>query len=215
MSKKIKNIDSIPHTWGGVYIEPDAIYECQNQQEVEYFLKSDIFIAKLSEEKAQVISNDVIISGTSNSLIALQNEQIIDSNGNITVSVLPFSAKKIGTKSLFKRIHGIQSNVTIGLNTIEFVIPYDLCKITGVELIGGSIGDTVDFEVYDTPAGLVSGYPNVKINQFGFSVCISKDFYSHKSEYDSDVPKDIKFKVKYTSIVNTTIGINFILNELV
>ena len=214
MSKKIKNTDSIPHTWGGVYIEPDATYECQNQIEADYFFKNDLFIIGLSNTLAEVYIDDILIVGISDSLKALSGESLKETDGSIVVSINAFSSKKVGNKNLFKRIHGIQSSVVIGLNTIDFVIPYNNCKMNGVQIIGASIGDTIDFEVYDTPAGLFSGVPNAKLTQFGFGVCIAKDFYSYHSEYDSDVPKDIKLRVKFTSVAIATIGINFLLNEL-
>ena len=214
MTKKIKNIDTIAHTWGGVYIDSNTSYECQNQTEADYFLKNDLFITALSEAKAEVYIDDVLIVGISNSLKALSGESLKAIDGSLIVSNNPFGSKTLNGKKLFKRIHGVQKEVVIGTNTIEFIIPYDSCKMTGVEVVGASTGDTVDFEVYDTPAGLISGYPNVKINQFGFGVFISKDFYSHHSEYDSDVPKDIKIKIIYTSVAVATIGVNFVLNEL-
>lgn len=212
--KKIKNIDTIAHTWGGVYIEPDGVYECQDQTEADRFLNNDLFIIALSNTIAEVYIDDILIVGVSNSLKALSGESLKETDGSIIVSTNAFSSKKVGNKKLFKRIHGVQSSVTIGVNTIDFVIPYDFCKMNGMQVIGASIGDTIDLEVYDTPAGLFSGVPNAKLTQFGFSVCIAKDFHFHHSEYDSDVPKDIKLRVKFTSVANTTIGINFMLNEL-
>ena len=126
-------------------------------------------------------------------------------NGIVSQQSSPFSAKKIGTKNLFKRVHGISAQATVGDVILEFINPYLLCKITGVEVVGASNGDSCDFEVW---------YGNVKLNQFGFNVFLAKDFYSHHSEYDSDIPQGIKIKVIYHSVSEKMVGINLILNEL-
>lgn len=120
-------------------------------------------------------------------------------------SIDPFSAKKINGKSLFKRVHGVSASVAIGASTLEFVIPYALCKITGVEVVGAVTGDTCDFEVW---------MGNTKLNQFGFDVFLAKDFYSHHSEYDSDLPMGLKIKMIYKSVSEKVIGFNLILNEV-
>lgn len=126
-------------------------------------------------------------------------------NGVIAQQISPFSAKKVGTKNLFKRVHGVSGTVSIGETVLEFINPYVQCKITGVEVVGSSIGDTCDFEVW---------YGDTKLNQFGFNVFLGKDFYSHHSEYDSDIPQGLKIKIIYHSISEKIIGVNLILNEL-
>lgn len=85
------------------------------------------------------------------------------------------------------------------------VLRLDGLEITGVEVVGASIGDTCDLEIW---------YGNTKLNQFGFGVFLAKDFYSHHSEYDSDIPQGLKIKVVYHSVSEKTVGINLILNEL-
>ncbi len=214
MNKRIKNIDTVAHSWGGVYLEPNTFYDCQTQTEVNMFFSSDSFLTALTEGKAQVFVSESLIAGVANSIKALSTTANLDGDGNTLVKNIPFSSKTLNGKAIFKRIHGVQNQNTIGLNTIEFLIPYLFCKITGVEVVGGFVGDIVDFEVYDTPTGAISGYPNVKLNQFGFSVCIAKDFYSHTSEYESDLPQNIKLVVKYTATTANLAGINFILNEV-
>lgn len=139
--------------------------------------------------------------------------KLLGNKGNGVVSS-SFAQKTFNGKSLFKRIIGISSPVIIGENIIDYIVPYDFSKITGVEIIGAVNGDSVDFEVYDTPTGLISGYPNVKINQFGFGVMVSKDYYAHRSEFDSDLYKNLKLRVKYHSTIEGNIGINFIINEV-
>jgi hypothetical protein len=129
-------------------------------------------------------------------------------------TVSPFSAKKIGGKGLFKRIHGIKYSCIAGVNIIEFIIPYDVVKITGLEIINATALDTCDFEIYDRLVNPISGVSGVKLNQFGFSVVVSKDYYEHSSEYDADLYKDMKIVIRHTASSVCNIGINFILNEL-
>lgn len=177
------------------------------------YAQSDLVISKL-------ISKEIVISV--DGLTELENYQainflmgnMVDSSGYPISLQLPFASKTINGKKLFKRIHGMHKECVVGDNVFEFVIPYNVCKITGIEMINGESCDDVDLEVYDTPTGLISTIPNLKLNQFGFGVCVSKDYYEHKSEYDADLYKDMKIEVHYHAQVAKKIGINFILNEL-
>ena len=122
----------------------------------------------------------------------------------------PYSQKKIltpvGEKSLYKRSHGITSNVQSGSNEIVFVIPYNWVKLTEVEVINSDALDQVDFFV------LNSG--DVELNQFAFDLVMSKDFYNRKSSYDADILLGMKIKIVYKTTVEKTIGINLIFDEV-
>lgn len=118
-------------------------------------------------------------------------------------------------KVLFKRVVGIQHSLSSGSNVITYSIPYNWVKITGLEIINGENLDTVSVEILDTPTGTVSSIPNYKLNQFAFNVNVSKDYYEHKSEYDADLYLNLQIKITYTSLSAKTIGVNFILNEVV
>jgi hypothetical protein len=133
----------------------------------------------------------------------------------VAVSTQPaFAGKTVGSQRLFKRVHGISQAVSLGSNSIEFVVPYVTCKITGVELIGADLGDTVNFKVLDTPTGTISGYPNVQLNQFGFNVNLRPEYHSESSTYDADLIQDLKLVVEYTSVAAKDVRINFILHEV-
>lgn len=118
-------------------------------------------------------------------------------------------------QKLFKRDTGVSYAITTGANTLEFTIPFTQMKVTGVEIINAEIGDYCDFEVYDTPAGTISGYPNVKLNQFGYSVYLSEKFYKRECQYDADMITGMKIKIQYTSISDKTIYVNYIIHEVV
>lgn len=126
----------------------------------------------------------------------------------------PFASKKINGKRLFKRVHGIAQNCIVGENIFEFIVPYDQCKITGLEIVGAQNCDTADLEIYDSDVNPISGYAGIKLNQFGFSVNVCKDYYEHKSEYDADLYLGMKLEMHFFAQAAGLIGINFILNEL-
>jgi hypothetical protein len=129
-------------------------------------------------------------------------------------SAPPFGAKMIGDKRLYKRVHGVQHDCIVGENIIDFEVPYPAAKITGLEVMWASEGDTCDLQVLDTPTGTISTIPSYILNQFGFTVCVSKDKYEHRSEYDADLIQGMKLRVKITAVAAKKIGINFILNEV-
>ncbi len=129
----------------------------------------------------------------------------------------PFSAKTDPAtgKKLYKRDTGKSFSVSAGSNNCDYVITFDQMKITGVEIIGAEIGDYCDFEVYDTPTGTISTIPNAKLNQFGYSVNITKDFYKRECQYDADVIKDMKIRIVFNSVTAKTIYVNYIIHEVV
>lgn len=129
----------------------------------------------------------------------------------------PFAVKTFNGKKLYKRVHGVKQTVAVGQTVdIFLVVPYDQCKITAVDIVGGKLGDTCDFEVYDTPTGTLSTIPNLMLNQFGFNVNVAPGFYREESSYDADLIKDMKLEVRYTNngVASVEIGVNFVLHEL-
>lgn len=140
----------------------------------------------------------------------------------------PFSEKSLPDgRKVFKRVHGISSNVQATMVPIEFIVPHDVCKITGIEIIAALHGDSVNFKVYDTPDGMIQQLfygispenvePNKFLNQFGFNAYIAKDFHIEKSNYDADLIKDMKIMIEYTpkdTGSSRDVYINFILHEV-
>lgn len=130
----------------------------------------------------------------------------------------PFATKTItttqGVKKLYARIHGIQKDITLGSNTIDFVIPYSWAKITGLIICNCEALDTVDLAVYDTATGTYSSVPNYQLNQFAFSVNLPKDDFSWTSPYDADLYQGMIIRITYNSLSAKRIGVNYILNEV-
>lgn len=117
-------------------------------------------------------------------------------------------------KSLFKREHGVRASLSSGSNDILFTVPYAWVKMIGVEVIGGELGDYVDFYVLDSSTGTYSGTANYTLNQFGFEVNIAPDEYEENSSYDADLYIGMQLKLVYHSVSAKQVGVNFNLNEV-
>lgn len=141
---------------------------------------------------------------------------------NVKVEELPQSypfCKKIlpDGKKVFRRKHGFSKLINAGTSdTISIVVPYAVCKINSVEVVNANACDIGNLKVYDTNTGTISGYPNVLLNQFGFNVCLAKDFYKDKSDYDADLIGGLKIEIEITNngTDNRVYGVNFTLHEL-
>jgi hypothetical protein len=133
------------------------------------------------------------------------------------MKIQAFASKELPElqKKLFKRVHGIQNLVDSGSNIILYSIPYAWVKITGMEIINGENLDQVSVEILDSTTGTYSTIPNYKLNQFAYNINVSKDYYEHKSEYDADLYANMQIRITYNSLTAKTIGINFIMNEVI
>ncbi len=102
-----------------------------------------------------------------------------------------------------------------GVNNFDLVIPYNTAKLNSLEIVWQPQGCTASFKVYDTPAGTISGTPNLMLNQYGFDVGIAKDKHVEASEYEADTIKDMKLSCEITCPTGFSgdICVNFILNE--
>lgn len=138
-----------------------------------------------------------------------------DSDGNPIVATPAFADKKLTDgKKLYARTHGKSFQVSIGANTLDFDVPYNTCKINGIEIINGEIGDKVDLFVLDDDSGSYSTIPNFVLNQFGFDANVAKDFYNRESKYDADLYLNMCISVTYYSTSSKTIYINYLLHEV-
>lgn len=134
-----------------------------------------------------------------------------------SIKTQPFSDKILPDgKKIFIRVHGLSASVSGAPDNIDFSIPYDLCKLTGIEILNGLAGDTCNLKVLDTPTGTISGVANAVLNQFGFEVNVAKDFYKRESSYDADLIKDMKVRIEYDSIATLPVMVyaNLILHEI-
>ena len=129
-------------------------------------------------------------------------------------AALPFAAKTIGTKKLYKRVTGATYSLTQGSNDLFYTLTFPWAKITGIELVGGEIGDKVNFFVLDTTAGTYSGTASAPLNQFAFNVNVAPQHYISTSEFDADLYENMQIKINYISASAKTVGVNYILNEV-
>jgi len=139
--------------------------------------------------------------------LKMQCNKIVNNNS-------PFASKIVNGKKLYERNHGKAFTVTASTNTLEFVIPYPTCKITGIEIINGEAGDKISMYIIDDASGTYSTIPNYTLNQFGFDVYVGKDQYKKESKYDADLYIGMKVKIIYTSVSVKDIYINYNLHEL-
>lgn len=122
-------------------------------------------------------------------------------------------------KKIYERVVGVKQQVEPVAeghlsDTINYTVPYPHAKLIGLHIINCTALDTVDLEVFDTAAGTYSGYPNLKLNQFGFATNMPKDFFEHKANFDADVYQGLIIRITYKSSTSKMIGINFIMNEV-
>lgn len=145
-----------------------------------------------------------------------------DANGDVVIKLYPFPSKTAGQYKLFQRLHGKVQPVVVGVNTIDFVIPYDLVKIDGMDITNALVGEVSDMIVLDTPLGLVqmsagvpaeSIVPNAPLNQFGFGVGMPDGKYEYASRYEADMYKDMVIRIVYTATVARNLVFNFHLHE--
>lgn len=133
----------------------------------------------------------------------------------VTVQSIPaFASKTIGSKSLFKRVVGLQPSLSIGANTVLWACNFPWVKFMAVEITNGEAGDTISLYVLDSVNGQLTTVPNYQLNQFGFNANVAKDFYVHKSEFDADLYQNLQVKMAYTSVSTKNIGVNLVMNEV-
>jgi hypothetical protein len=137
----------------------------------------------------------------------------------VVSSTTPFDSKTITVNgvahNLYIRAVGIQQALTTGSNTIIYTIPFNWVKMNMMECINSEALDTVNMCILDTTTGTYSGYPNATLNQFGFNTNLPKDFYQRISQYDAELRLGMQIKIVYNSLSNKTIGVNFIIHEII
>ena len=133
------------------------------------------------------------------------------------------SKKDISGKFLYKRVHGVSTNIpanTMGM--IPFILPYDVAKFSGAEIFGTTLLDSVDFKVLDTGTNTYSGLDvgefgaNFMLNQFGFNVKMPNDRYKNTSNYDASLFAGMILCCEYTNNTDAAvdIAVNFELHEV-
>jgi len=214
---KVKNLQEEMCYYGGVGLDQDEYHEITCEQDRHVFMTDKKLIEHLfsTPPKALINNGDEDINDPFSG-----EKWLFCELDKVNVAHTPtFAAKTTEDgQKLFRRKHGFP--ITVPANDsveVKFNVPYTSTKITEAEIVGGVIGDKVDFKVYDTPEGTISTYPNIMLNQFGFGVYISSELYRDKSQYDADLIEDMKVGVTYynSSEAEITVYVNLTLHEVV
>ena len=133
----------------------------------------------------------------------------------VAISSIPaFAAKTLGVKSLFKRVVGVQQDLVVGDNTITYTETFPWVKFMAIEIINCEALDRVSLFVLDSVTGQVTGVANYRLNQFGYTTNLSKDWYVQRSEFDADLYAGLQIRILYTSLSAKRVGVNFVMNEV-
>lgn len=198
----------------GVRIAPGTSKDL-SQLELILWANDALVLTSVVSGTVEVYLNGVLVGDISIAIDVLKS----DTPRKTYTLNTPFADKKLmDGKKVYTRIHGAVLEVQGAADTLDFTIPYANCKITGIEIIGGGIGDTIDLQIMDTDTGTISGFPNYMLNQFGFSVNICDGYYEYKSSYDADLIGGLKLRVIYDAkdeLLPKTIRFNFFLHQVV
>lgn len=157
-------------------------------------------------------SDDKVIQNISNGNIELESNGVQAQSINDAINILKglspsrvestsqaFASKVLPNGSkIFRRVRGISGTVHDSPVTIDFVVPYPSCKITGLQILGAELGDKATFQVLDTEAGTVSGVSKAVLNTFGEDVYISAGSADYPSRYDADLFQNLTLRIVYT-----------------
>jgi hypothetical protein len=175
--------------------------------------KTSIQFKEALQDVYEMVLNGIVTNHVATPLQEYQASPVVvqasPSYGDKKVTLVDGSKRK-----LFARNFGKRFDLQIGLNTLEYTATYPWVKITGVEVVGCENGDFVDFLVYDTPQGTYSGFPGALLNQFAYAVNLPDGFYARQSKFDADMYAGMKITVKYTSISEKNIGLNYLMDEV-
>lgn len=207
---RVKNNKITSDVWAGMTIEPSAIYDLQTN-EIATWQSNDKVISDLSSGDLTI--GDGVTYQTAGALAV--NYLLGTGTKDVNVQLQPaFASKKVGTKSLFIRATGQVFAVTVGANNLDFVIPFNVMKFNGLQIVNGELGETISLKVYDTPAGLISGVPNYMLNQFGFNVNLPNGIFDRVSQYDADIFKDMVIRIELNALTARNFLVNYSLHEV-
>lgn len=129
-----------------------------------------------------------------------------------------FTSKYIADGKLSRRKHGYDFVATAsGLTVFEILVPYTMCKLDAVEILGCHVGDYADFKVLDDDNGTISTVPKAELAQYGYGVRLSDNLYRDSSKYAADLFGGAYLQITYYNNKTTdkTICVNLDLHEVV
>jgi len=220
--KYLYNASESPKTYVGIEIPVEEYLQIPYNLEAKFSNTSQLLI--------DIASGDIVVSKTDDSdgHITDVNTAINHLKDNLSKDVsitsmsasqLPFAAKILpdGSK-IYRRVRGTTGVVQNTTDNIDFMVPFAKCKITGLQILNGKIGDKATFKILDTAAGTVSGTPYAVLNTFGQDVNIIPDVAEYPSKYDADLFYGLILRIEYDPIdelLPRTIYVNYDLHEVV
>ena len=184
---------------------------------VDKYLPSSQVVIRIKDIPTDIYRHYIRYSPESLKLeIAKQEDEEGEFTGYVIPSIkdveiremLPFSSKKNADgKGLFRRKHGVFFTAKKGETTKKFTVPYDVCHIDQIEIIGCELMDSVDLLVVHPLYGV--------LDKFGYDVMLPEQFYSDKSNYDAKLFKGLEIHIVYKNAYHDKgIGINYVLHEV-
>jgi len=193
--KYIYNNTQIEQTWKGQIVLPNV-----------YLLLTDISVINswsLDDDViSDIVSGNIVVSRTDDASGHISD--VSDAIGymksfipeTIHVSTAPpFATPNINidgtTKSLYKRVHGINVEIPAGqTGFLDFAVPYPEVKFSGAKIFGCDLKDTLDFFILDTETNTYSQAQGsfYVLNQFGFDVEMPPmGIYENTSNYSASL----------------------------
>ena len=214
MSKVIRNVDTVLHTYAGQSIAAGASYTIQATEEGAW-ANSSTLLSDIGSGKAIVNNGTADITDVALAINHLKDIGILDTDGYPVYRARAFNA----TDGFNFRGKGISGTATAGTTTD---IDYKLTEeryINGCQLILNShaLGDTVTFQVVDKDNVLGYG-AGVVLQEFGTTWQVSEDERNQgvfKVEYPAKILANLYVRIKYTSqgLTNVNVACNLFLHK--
>jgi len=210
----IKNTDSEEHTYSGQTILSSEYYMIEQDVELDKWQNNSQLLSDIGSGIAVVARSN---SGTDDITDINLAINYLKGLGTQEVKIIeqvqssPFASKILENgKKLYAREHGVPK-ITIAAGSTQalvFEVPYAACKITGASIVGCQKGDTCNFKILDTDAGLLTTIPLYPVNQFGYDVNMPDGVYNREYNYDADLFLGLHVSIEYTNNGDEAIDIS-------
>lgn len=224
--KKVKNVDSIVHTWCGQEIQPNTYYELQSNEIVNWANDSD-FLHALVDSLAYMNDGSLDITDPANGINFLKDITILDSDGaaQTRLKIATLGSKYLGdcfefkTSDLDSKYHRDAAGNNLTYTTLK-LYDADGLEITDAQYESNAIKTIVDWE-YPTDYEIIGGCayinerPIVDVRcwaigvpdipaQYGGSVEFLRNLnfkilQSQKFNHDGRVPKMMHYSEQHTN----------------
>lgn len=135
---------------------------------------------------------------TLDGLVAAHSGEPISDPDKVEVESQPVFANKFlpDGRRIWNADNCEEFSINNAAKNLDFVIPKDVMKVNGLEIVNCKAGDKATLQVLDTPTGTVSGVANAVLRTFG-TVYLPDEFYKRVSKYDADIIKGMTIRIIY------------------